>query len=216
MSDILDVNLGNMNLAEALRSIKKVYIKKEENYKEVEKSIIQTTVIDLMTNNIDRHLNNWALIRNKKTDWYILGIFDHATSFFNMATRTENPFLSQQYLKENWANSSVLLGDKADERTRSTSGIKLFKYIMDNYREYVIEILQRLNNVLPNFENTISYESIPNSEFENISEDEQSQYYKSDMDMVVVPSKAIKGLKSKFRRIEQDYDITFGENQKIL
>ena len=187
---------------------------KKQNYAELEKSIIQTTVLDLMTNNTDRHLTNWTLIRDKKTDRYILGLFDHATSFYDMGTRNDQISINKEWLSENWASSSVYLNTKKDTKLRSSTGIDVFKYLMTHYKEYTLEMLQNINKSLPEFEKLIGYDTIPNSEYAKLSEDEKKKYYSSDLDLPVIPKKAVDGLKSKFKRIREDFGIAF-DNGKI-
>lgn len=212
--EISGIGIEDTNIEQFLRDIKRFSIQKEQNYHELEKSIIQTTVIDLMTNNVDRHLTNWALIRNKKTDRYVLGIFDHATSFFNMSLKQDSRAISQDYLKANWAPSSVLLDLPNDIKNLSSRGIDVFKYLMNNYSDYTLEILQKLHDKLPEFEKAIRYDTIPNAEYEKLSADEAKNYYHSESDMVVLPKKVIDGLKTKFKRIKKDYQIDFQE-QKV-
>ncbi len=66
-----------------LESIK-MQVPDEANYKKLEKHIIQTMLLDAVTNNSDRHPNNWALIRNKKTNQYDLAVFDDSAAFIGI------------------------------------------------------------------------------------------------------------------------------------
>ena len=71
-------------LMECLRNV----IKDDTNYEEVKKSFVELIIFDSITNNPDRHLNNWALVRSKNTNQYSPAIFDHSTSFANMVFDT--------------------------------------------------------------------------------------------------------------------------------
>ena len=213
--EIKSINLKDTNLEQVLSGIKKISAEKTQNYEELKKSIIQATTFDLMTNNVDRHLNNWSLIRNKKTDNYVLGLFDHAASFVNMAFDMDNPFIKRDMFGENWQPSSVLLDNPNDIKYSQSKGIEVFKYLMENHREDTIEILQKLYDRLPQIEKAIGYETIPNDEFLKLPK-EKAKNYCNDTMMKVKPRKIMNELKSKFRRIKKDYDIDFKEQKEKI
>lgn len=133
--ELLDLNIRDTNIVQLLDDIKNVIVEKKQNYCELEKSIVQTVVIDVICNNLDRHLANWALIRNKKTDRYILGLFDHATSFYNMSTLKRTMAFPQSYMREFWVSSSVLLDERDDLKRLSSRGFDVVssKSIMEEF-----------------------------------------------------------------------------------
>lgn len=214
--EIKSINLKDTNLEQVLSGIKKISAEKTQNYEELKKSIIQATTFDLMTNNVDRHLNNWSLIRNKKTDNYVLGLFDHAASFLNMAFDMDNPFISRDFCGENWQPSSVLLDNPNDIKNSQSKGKDVLKYLMENHREDTLEILQKLYDRLPQIEKAIGYETIPNDEFLKLSKEQAKNYCKDISMMKVKPKKIMDELKSKFRRIKKDYDIDFKEQKEKI
>lgn len=213
--DLDSIKIGDISVLDILKNVKTIFVEKQQKYRQLEKSIIHTTVIDLMTNNIDRHLTNWSLIRNKKTDEYILGLFDHATNFYNMSLANDSLAMPQDYLKQYWATSSVLTDAPLDLKLRSSKGIDLFKYLMEHHREDTLEMLQILHDKLPEFEKMIGYETIPNAEYDKLSQEEKDSYFKSELDTIIKPKKILDGLKSKFRRISRDYEIDFDDPEQV-
>ena len=136
-------------------------VKNEENYKQVEQQTIETVLLDSATNNVDRHPANWMLIRNKEDNWYSLGLFDHSLAFSNMIA--ENPFASHgiwapTYLKtnkmENWNMKNI---------TREY-GDSLVNYIIENYKTYYEDFMEKMEQQLPTF-----IEFINNSKYKHIA-----------------------------------------------
>lgn len=211
--EINAINAKGVSVVQILKEIKAVAREKEENYLELEKSIIQTTVVDLLTNNTDRHLTNWALIRNKKNDRYILGLFDHAASFINMSTKTRYIGITDEYLKEYWVPSSVLLNTPLDIKNESSRGISVFRYLMNKYREYVLEILQKIYDKLPEYEKIIQYETTAYEDYMKLPESERKKYYQNEAEMTICPKKIMDGFKEKYRKIEKDFNISFNRGK---
>ena len=212
--EISEIKIKGSSIGEIVDKIKNIAIEREKNYKDLEKDIIQITTFDVMTNNIDRHLTNWALLRNKKTGHHVIGIFDHAASFFNMGLKNGNIAISDDYLRENWASSSVILDSPQDKKIVSSKGIEVFRYLMNNYREYTLEILKKMYDKLPEFKKQISFDTIPNAEYDKLSEEEKKKYYNSEISIPVSPKKVENGLKSKFSRIEKEYQISFKDEKE--
>ncbi len=211
--EVEDININGTNIMLILRNIKALVKNTNRNYKELEKSIVQVTVVDLMTNNIDRHLNNWALIMDKETGRYTLGLFDHATSFFNMSLKNDYLAISQKDLKEHWATSSVLRDNPIDIEKVSSNGLDVFRELMENYEPYVIEILQGIHDVLPTFEKAIGYETISDEEFKQLSEKNSKKYYRSETDIAIPTKKVMEGFNMKFKRIAKDYGLVFDDER---
>lgn len=205
VEEIDSITINGVSVLDTLRNIRKTATEKQQNYQDIEKSIIQVTVADLFTQNIDRHLNNWALIRDKRTDKYSLGLFDHATTFFNMSFSNDIIGFSQSELRENWAMTSVLV---EDGKRKSSNGIDLFSYIMEHHREYAVEILQQLHDKMSEIEHVIGYETIPNAEYNKLSPKQQEEYYKSGSEPIAV-RKIIENFRHKFKKIRKEYKISF-------
>lgn len=114
--------------------------KDPENYKELEKAVIHTVMLDCITNNADRHPDNWALIRNKKTNKYELGIYDHSTTLVDMIDY-------RKFLASNgWVSSFLLIKDTNKPKWTGDSGDKILRYIFDNYKQYFDEFYASLEN----------------------------------------------------------------------
>ena len=101
-----------------------------ENYKKIEKNVIQTLLLDSITNNGDRHSNNWALIRNKKTNKYELAVYDHASSFVDMFKEKKH------FTVRGWVGSYIVTDERQRRCGIGASGEELIRYISANYREH--------------------------------------------------------------------------------
>ena len=134
----------------------KVQIRDDENYKKVERSMIHTLLLDSVMNNGDRHSNNWALVRNKNTNWYELAIFDHSISLIDMIE--EKTF----YTYDGWVSSYVTVNENNRNAIRKGGiGNDIVKYISKNYREYFEEFCNIFNEKLPNIIGQIKEENLP-------------------------------------------------------
>lgn len=117
------------NLEDFLECLK-IQIKDPENYKQIEKAFIQTILLDSITNNRDRHANNWALVRNKTTNKYELALYDHAVSFIDM-------FEEKKHLTiDGWVGSYIITDENRRKKDLGDIGKNLVNYIFENYREY--------------------------------------------------------------------------------
>ena len=128
--------------------------KNPENYKELEKAVIHTIMLDCITNNADRHPDNWALIRNKKTNKYELGIYDHSTTLVDMIDYRK--FLAS----DGWASSFLLINETSKPKWAGDSGNKLLRYIFDNYKEYFDEFYTSLEDNMEKAITEISEENL--------------------------------------------------------
>lgn len=132
----------DMVLIEELLETIKMSIPNEEDYGEIEENVIQVLALDAITNNPDRHPNNWAIVRDIKNGKYSLGIFDHSIGFYDM---TQKRGKNMQ-----WVSSYVL----TKERKRNgigDNGEKIIRYLKENYTEYFNNFIHRLIHKLPEF-----------------------------------------------------------------
>lgn len=128
-------------IEEILESIK-MSVPNEKDYKEIEESVIHVLALDSITNNPDRHPDNWAIVRNIETGKYDLGIFDNSRAFYNMIKKYNNNM--------QWVSTYVL----TEERKRNgigDNGQKVIKYLKENYTQYFNKFLYNFMNKLPEF-----------------------------------------------------------------
>ena len=120
----------------------KLQIDNEENYKIIEKDIIQVLLLDSVTNNGDRHALNWALVRDEKTNKYNLAVFDHASAFVDI-------FEKSYILKNGWSTTYVTVGDDRGRHNIGSDGKAVAEYICKQYPEYFDEFYERFEKELP-------------------------------------------------------------------
>lgn len=132
----------------------KEQIKNEENYKQVEKNIIHTLLLDSITNNADRHSNNWALIRDKQTNLYQLAIFDHSSALVDMIEEKAH------FTYNGWVCSYVTTNDNNKNR-RGDIGKDIIEHISKDYPEYLEEFCDIFNEKLPSILEKINEENLP-------------------------------------------------------
>jgi len=121
----------------------KLQIEDEENYKKIEKDIIQVLLLDAVTNNGDRHVLNWALIRGEKTNEYSLAVFDHASSFVDMFDDKSG------ILGNGWSTSYITVGRDKGRNNIGSDGKLIVEYISTVYPEYFEEFCHRFDDKLP-------------------------------------------------------------------
>lgn len=120
----------------------KIQLNNEENYKKIEQAIIQTLLLDSVTNNGDRHSHNWALIRNKRTSNYDLALYDHSSAFVDMFQEQKN------FTINGWVSSYITFDiDLNPKKTIGKSGSDIVNYIYKKYPDY-------FNDFVTNFENS--------------------------------------------------------------
>ena len=126
-----------------------------DNYKKIETQIVQTLLLDSVTNNADRHANNWSLVRDKQTNQYTVGLFDHGSSFVDMISSKNGATINgwtSSYIKVNTSPSRTGMGDLGD---------KLVRYLFVNFPDASKEFLRNFNNELEYFYQDI--ESAPSN-----------------------------------------------------
>ena len=115
----------------------------ENNYKKIEKDIIQVLLLDAVTNNGDRHSLNWGIVRNKKTNEYSLAVFDHASAFVDM-------FENRSYfVKNGWTNSYTTVGEDVKRNNIGSEGKKIVDYISEKYPVYFENFCDKFEKKLP-------------------------------------------------------------------
>lgn len=119
----------------------KIQINNPENYKEIEKQVIQTILLDSITNNRDRHANNWALVRDKDTSYYELALFDHAVSFIDMIDEKKHLTI------DGWVGSYIITDEERRKKDLGETGKNLVKYICENYSEYFDDFCTKFDSV---------------------------------------------------------------------
>ncbi len=117
------------SLDEILECVK-LQLSNSQNYEQVEKAIIYVLLLDSVTNNGDRHAFNWALVRNKKTNYYDLAVFDHSSTLIDMLKKDifRKPMM--------WNGSYITVGEDKGKTNIGSNGEKLVNYIFKNYPEY--------------------------------------------------------------------------------
>lgn len=133
-----------VNIQDLLECVK-IQIKDEKNYKEVESQIIQALLLDSITNNSDRHTNNWGLVRNKQSNLYTLGLFDHSSSFIDMITETKDSSIN------GWTSSSISVTSKPNHTGIGDLGSTIVTYLFHNYPDICKQFMHNLNLELENF-----------------------------------------------------------------
>lgn len=132
----------------------KEQVQDKSNYKQIERNIIHTLLLDAVVNNADRHNNNWALVRNKETNLYELAAFDHSSSFVDMIEE-------RRYFTSNgWVGSYVTVEENIKFR-RGSVGDAIIRYIAKNYSEYFDEFADIFNEKLPSIIAEIKEENLP-------------------------------------------------------
>lgn len=138
-------NCLTLGLAEILSAIRHE-VHDEENFKEIEKAVIWSILLDAFTNNVDRHKKNWALVRNKLSNYYELATFDNVKSFINMF------FHRAGYRKSDlWAISY----NGTISSTNIQCGDQICEFIEKEYPEYFYEFISTLESVRKTFISSI-------------------------------------------------------------
>lgn len=132
----------------------KLEINDEENYKQIEKDMIQVMLLDSVTNNGDRHALNWGLVRKEKTGKYSLAVFDHASAFIDM-------FEDKSYFLVNgWASTYITVGKDNGKHHIGSDGENVVEYICEEYPEYFDEFVDGFNEKLPGILEKIKQEKM--------------------------------------------------------
>lgn len=139
-------NMKSLVVYQDLLNAIKEEVHDEECFAKIEKQVVQTLLLDAFANNADRHARNWALIRDKETNEYNLGLFDHAVSFLDI--------ISPRQLATNgtrWTNTYILTEEKKQIYGLGEDGKKVLKYLFKRYPEYSEEFIKNLEKELPGF-----------------------------------------------------------------
>ncbi len=152
----MDKHRNIFSIDEVLQAVRKEIVD-EQNYKEVEKAIIQTIILDSVTNNADRHTTNWALVLDKSTNpHYQLALFDHSSALGRMMEYT--PASTYNTYGDNRWTSSYLQTERRESRGVGEEGKKLIRYIAEKYPEYFEEFTnrfsERIDEILAEVEKT--------------------------------------------------------------
>jgi len=126
----------------------KNFVKDEENYKELEEDIIRTILLDCVTNGLDRHPDNWALVRDNRTGKYKLGLFDNTVSFVNIIF--DRPGVMQE---GNWGQIFIKVKDKNGKDSDMAKDV--VEYIYKKYPKYFEKFSKDLENELDRFNEEI-------------------------------------------------------------
>lgn len=132
----------------------KLEINDEENYKKVEKDIIQVLLLDAITNNGDRHALNWGLVRDEKTNKHTLAVFDHASAFIDMFEDKSH------FLVDGWSSTYVTVGNDKGKNHLGSDGKKVTEYICKEFPEYFDEFVDKFNEKLPGILEQIKQEKM--------------------------------------------------------
>ena len=127
----------------------------EENYRKIEGDIIKVILLDCVTNSLDRHPDNWALVSDCKTKSYSLGLYDNTVSFINIINSRPGVML-----EDNWGLSFMRV--KTKQNTVTANSKEVVNYIHDKYPNYFKQFLEDLDFNLDKF-----YEAIHQSKYEN-------------------------------------------------
>lgn len=126
----------------------------EENYKEVERGMIHTLLLDSVMNNGDRHNNNWALVRNKATGRYELAVYDHSSTFTDMLEE------QRRFTYNGWVGSYITTDENSSIR-KGNIGKDIIVYIARKYSEYFDEFADIFDKRLPTVLEEIKEENLP-------------------------------------------------------
>lgn len=149
----MDKHRNIFSIDEILKAVR-TEIVDEKNYKEVEKAIIQTILLDSVTHNSDRHTTNWALVLDKSSNpHYELALFDHSSAFGKMMQYTPGPS-HDIYGNTRWT-SSYLQTESKESRGVGEDGKNLVKYISQKYPEYFEDFVNRFSERIEELLNEI-------------------------------------------------------------
>lgn len=133
----------------------RVQIQDDRNYEEIQKSLLETLMLDSIMNNGDRHANNWAVVRDKKTNWYELAIFDHSSTFTDMLHD------QRHYTCNGWVTSYIKVKEEKTKIRTGSLGNEIIQFICENYGEIFNGVTERFNEKLPYIIEEIKKENLP-------------------------------------------------------
>lgn len=188
-----------VNLRRALERINQQLKEQKLNYAHLEKGIIHTALLDAITNNLDRHLSNWAIVREKETGECSLAVFDNTLSFINMSS--SKPLA----INGKWAESSIHI----NPTKKHTSQKEVCEYIARNYPQHLSDFIDIMKDKLPEYAKAIGMPKVPDEEYKLLSDEEKAQcgsYRKPIMDDMVIA-----GLTSKVKTLEEMLKVAIEE-----
>lgn len=144
-------NLHSIVPLEDLIECVKIQINDETEFKRVEKQIVNAILLDCMTNNADRHMNNWTLIRDKRTDKYTLGLYDHSASFIDMMKGNKGASI------DGWTSTYLSIDEKSRKKGVGNLGRDVLKYLVNKYPENSEEFFENMYKELPSFYENIQF-----------------------------------------------------------
>lgn len=156
MSVVLDFKYANQKremrryckIEELLECVKEGrYYKDEENYIQLEEDIIHATLLDCISNNGDRHPDNWGIVVNKINGEHRLALFDHSNCFRNIIM----PQIGMA--SYNWCSTYFTLDEnyKSTKYLSGENGNKIIKYIYEKYPQYVESFMKNFDDRYPLF-----------------------------------------------------------------
>lgn len=128
----------------------KMQINNEKNFKNVESQMVRTLLLDSITNNADRHTNNWALVRDKQHNIYTLGLFDHSSSFIDMVSARNGTTVN------GWTSSFISTGSKPNINGVGDLGNRIVENLFQQYPDISKEFMNCFHSEIENFYKDIS------------------------------------------------------------
>lgn len=180
-----------VNLAQRIQEINYHMREQKLNYSNLQTGIIHTALLDAVTNNLDRHLSNWAIVREKETGNCSLAVFDNTLSFINMSSA--KPFS----INGEWAESSIHI----QEGKKCTSQKEICEYVARNYPEEFADFIDIMKEKMPQYAKKIGMPIVIDEEYKILTDKGKAQcgsYKKPVMD-----DKVIVSLTSKIKILEK-------------
>lgn len=152
MEDIISLKLGDpqqqkyyssFGINDILECMHK-FVDNPEDAKRIETGIITTTILDCITNNVDRHGKNWGVIRHSLDNSYDLFAVDHSLAFTNMIDPRPGVVDPSGY-----PNSVVA---STTSKGKPESARKTLAYIQKNFPEEFELMTQRMKDYISEIE----------------------------------------------------------------
>ena len=144
----------NVFYIEDLLECIKIQINDSINYEKVKTQVIHTLLLDAITNNGDRHGNNWGLVRDKETNTYHLADFDHSSSFVDLANKKPS------HTCRGWVSSYIRTTPEVKKMMMGNCGDQIIDYISKNYKEDFNNFSQLFNQNLDDIIEEIKNENM--------------------------------------------------------
>lgn len=144
----------NVFYIEDLLECIKIQINDSINYEKVKTQVIHTLLLDAITNNGDRHGNNWGLVRDKETNTYHLADFDHSSSFVDLVNKKPG------HTCRGWVSSYIRTTPEVKKMMMGNCGDQIIDYISKNYKEDFNNFSQLFNQNLDDIIEEIKNENM--------------------------------------------------------